>query len=272
MRHVARIAALAAALTATTAGAEEIGPADLSSLPAADVVVLGETHDNPEQHANQAAAVRALAPKALVFEMLTPGQAAKVTPELRLDGVALGQALGWAESGWPDFAMYFPIFSATPEAQIYGAALPRDEVRRSVTEGAAAVFGDAAALYGLDTPLPAAELDQRIDDQREAHCNALPEHLLPGMVEAQRLRDAALARAARQALDETGGPVAVIAGNGHARTDWGLPAAFARVAQDARLISFGQIEGAATGAPPYDYWLVTGVAERDDPCAALTGG
>ncbi|ARC90454.1 hypothetical protein B5V46_04705 [Rhodovulum sp. MB263] len=266
------MAALAAALTATAAGAEEIGPAAFASLPAADVVVLGETHDNPEQHANQAAAVRALSPKALVFEMLTPEQAAKVTPGLRLDGVALGQALGWEASGWPDFAMYFPIFSAAPEARIFGAALPRDEVRRAVSDGSAAVFGAAAGIYGLDTPLPAAELEARVRDQREAHCNALPEPLLPGMVEAQRLRDAALARAARQALDETGGPVAVIAGNGHARIDWGLPAAFALVAKGARLISVGQIEVAATGVPPYDYWLVTGAAERDDPCAALTGG
>ncbi|WP_245943121.1 ChaN family lipoprotein [Rhodovulum viride] len=272
MRHVARIAALAAALTAPAAGAEEIGPAALSSLPAADVVVLGETHDNPDQHANQAAAVRALAPKALVFEMLTPDQAAKVTPGLRLDGVALGQALGWEASGWPDFAMYFPIFSAAPEARVYGAALPRDEVRRAVTEGAAAVFGADAATYGLTDPLPEAEREERINDQREAHCNALPDHLLPGMVEAQRLRDAALARAARQALDDTGGPVAVIAGNGHARIDWGLPAAFARVAEGARLISVGQLEGAATGTPPYDYWLVTGAAERGEPCTALTGG
>ncbi|TDX27094.1 ChaN family lipoprotein [Rhodovulum visakhapatnamense] len=272
MRHVARIAALAVALTAHAVGAEEIGPAAFASLPAADVVVLGETHDNPDQHANQAAAVKALAPRALVFEMLTPEQAAKVTPGLRLDGVALGQALGWEASGWPDFAMYFPIFSAAPEARIYGAALPRDEVRRAVTDGAAAVFGADAATYGLTDPLPEAEGEQRINDQREAHCNALPEHLLPGMVEAQRLRDAALARAARQALDDTGGPVAVIAGNGHARTDWGLPAAFARVAEGARLISVGQLEGAATGSPPYDYWLVTGAADRGDPCAALTGG
>ena len=35
----------------------------------ADIVLLGEIHDNPEHHANQAAIVRALQPAALVFEM-----------------------------------------------------------------------------------------------------------------------------------------------------------------------------------------------------------
>ncbi len=62
-------------------------------------------------------------------------------------------------------------------------------------EGAAAVFGAAAARFGLDAPLPEDEQAAREAEQAEAHCGALPAEMLPGMVEAQRLRDAALARA-----------------------------------------------------------------------------
>ena len=41
----------------------------LTALPAAaqDVVILGEVHDNPAHHAEQAAQVAAIQPRALVF-------------------------------------------------------------------------------------------------------------------------------------------------------------------------------------------------------------
>jgi len=264
---------LSGALTAIAiaAGAGEIPPEALESLPSADVVILGETHDNPWHHANQAVAVAAIQPAALVFEMLTPEQAARVVPDLRGDAAALGEALGWAESGWPDFTMYHPIFTAAPEAAIYGAALPRDEVRRAVDEGAAPVFGEEAAAYGLAEPLPADEQAARETSQMEAHCNAMPAEMMGGMVEAQRLRDAALARATQQALDETGGPVAVITGNGHARSDWGMGRALARVAPEAHVIAIGQFESPPAEAPPFDLWLVTPPAERPDPCAMFRG-
>ena len=103
----------------------------------------------------------------------------------------------------------------------------------------------------------------------EAHCDALPEDILPGMVEAQRLRDAALARAVLAAMAETGGPVAVITGNGHARRDWGLPRMLARAAPDLTLVSIGQFEAPPEDDPPFDLWLVTTPAPRDDPCAAF---
>ncbi|WP_081536004.1 ChaN family lipoprotein [Rhodovulum sp. P5] len=266
---MASIGAVAALLTVSSVGAEEIAPADVLVLPQADVVILGELHDNPIHHANQAKAVAALSPAALVFEMLTPDQAARVTPTLRDNEQTLGAVLEWEQSGWPDFAMYHPIFTAAPAAAIYGAALPRDDVRRAVAEGAAAVFGDEASAYGLTAPLPEDQKAIREEGQMKAHCDALPEHLLGGMVEAQRLRDAALARAVRQALDDTGGPVAVITGNGHARTDWGLPDAFARVAQGATVLSVGQLESRPEETPPFDLWLVTDPAERPDPCAAF---
>lgn len=105
--------------------------------------------------------------------------------------------------------------------------------------------------------------------QAEAHCDALPETMLPGMVLAQRVRDAALARAALRALDDTGGPVLVFTGNGHARTDWAMPAKLARAAPDVSVLSVGQLEAAPDDSPPYDLWVVTPEAERPDPCDAF---
>ncbi len=243
---------------------------NLSALPVADVVILGEVHDNPIHHANQAQAVAAIAPRALVFEMLTPAQVAAM-PADRADAAEMAAALGWAANGWPDFAMYFPIFSAAPKARIYGADVPRDVVRAAVKHGAAAGFGADAARYGLLQPLPPADQTAREADQRDAHCGALPEHMLAGMVQAQRLRDAALARAVVLAIAETGGPVAVITGSGHARRDTGVPALLALAAPDLAVLTIGQVEADPGPDAPYDLWIVTPATPRDDPCAALTG-
>ncbi len=268
-----RLLALALAVMAVApAHGAEIAAAQLGELKG-DVVILGEVHDNPLHHANQAEAVRLLQPKAIVFEMLTPDQAARVTPQLRGDAAALGAALGWEASGWPDFAMYHPIFTAAPQARIYGAAVADDLLPRAMREGAAAVFGEGAARFGLTRPLAADDLAARVAEQDEAHCKAMPAAMLPGMVEVQRLRDAAFARTALRALDETGGPVAVITGSGHARTDTGLPAALRTAAPGVAMVSLGQVErgeGISTEGLPYDAWIVTDPAERPDPCLAFT--
>jgi uncharacterized iron-regulated protein len=242
---------------------------DLYDLPPADIVILGEIHDNPLHHAHQSIAVSALSPSAVVFEMLSSEQASRVTPSLLRSAEALGAILGWEASGWPDFDMYHPIFVAAGAAAIRGAAAPREDVRQAAREGASVVFGEEAGLFALSEPLPEAEQALREAEQLIAHCDAMPAEALPGMVEAQRLRDAWLARAALDALDETGGPVVVITGNGHARADWGMPRMIAAAAPEARVLTIGQFEEAAEPDPPFDLWIVTEAAERGDPCAAF---
>lgn len=269
-RPVFRIAAAGVlAAVCVSAGAEEIDPADLYDLPPADVVILGEVHDNPVHHAHQAIAVEAVGARAVVFEMLSEEQALRLGPGAPEGADALGRLLEWEETGWPAFDMYYPVFVAARDAEVFGGALPRDEVRRAVTEGAAAVFGDAAALFGLDAALPEGEQAEREAGQMAAHCDAMPEAMMGGMVEAQRLRDAALARAVLAALAETGGPVAVITGNGHARLDWGLAHALRVAAPEVGVLSVAQFEETAPDDPPHDLWLVTEAVEREDPCAAF---
>ena len=91
----------AAAIVAALALFAGVSRADTARLaPAArdaDVVIMGEVHDNPQHHANQAAWVKDLRPAALVFEMLTPEQALTAMRNRDQDADALGAALGWAE-------------------------------------------------------------------------------------------------------------------------------------------------------------------------------
>ncbi|SIS68251.1 ChaN family lipoprotein [Phaeovulum vinaykumarii] len=268
------------ALTTAQVLPHDPGPAAiLAALDGADIAILGEIHDNPDHHAFQAEMVAALKPRALVFEMLTPEQAAAADGLSRGDAAALAAAFGWEDSGWPDFALYAPIFAAAPEARLYGAALPRAVVRRAMSEDPAQVLAEAlpgrpdAVDLGLDRPLSHGEWETRLAEQAAAHCDALPDEMVPGMVNAQRLRDAAFARSALTALDQTGGPVVVITGSGHARRDQGMPAALAVFAETVphppRVVSLGQLELPVSGPQPFDIWRATPATPRPDPCAAF---
>jgi uncharacterized iron-regulated protein len=250
------------------------GPAIAGPLPAnllemsstASVVIAGEVHDNPAHHEAQTALVQHIAPRAIVFEMLTSEQAGLVTQDNRADQALLETALGWADSGWPDFAMYYPIFEAAPAAAIYGAAVPRDAARGAMQAGIAETFGPDAANYGLSDPLPEDQQSAREKLQQTAHCNAMPPEMLPVMVDLQRLRDAVLARETLRALDETGGPVVLITGNGHARRDWGVPAYLASLRPDLEVVTIGQQED-GTGTPGgFDALLSAPAVDRPDPC------
>jgi uncharacterized iron-regulated protein len=265
-----RIAACAFTLwTAAPLWAAEPFDDVIAELQGADIVLLGEVHDNPTHHDVQAEAVARIAPSAIVWEMLTGVQAARIDAALIAQPDAMAEMLDWADSGWPDFDLYYPIFTAAPGARMYGGGVPREAARAAMDGGAAVAFGAAdAARYGLTVSLPARELIERRAFQMAAHCDAIPEEMTGLMIDVQRLRDAELARAAIRAHDETGGPVVVITGNGHARTDWGIPVYLARVAPGLRVFSVGQSEDGQI-AGTFDAVLDAPAVWRRDPCLAF---
>ncbi|MEM7642843.1 MAG: ChaN family lipoprotein [Pseudomonadota bacterium] len=227
------------------------GMASAADLPPADIYILGERHDNPTHHETQARLVAQIEPAAIVFEMLTGEQADRIDPTIPRDPQVLEQLLDWSDMGWPDIAMYAPIM-ADPETPIVGAA------------GSA---GDLSA-YGLDEPLPPAQQAARERLQADAHCGALPENILPDFVARQREMDAQFAARTLDALDEYGGPVVLIAGNGHARNDWGVPTAIARVRPDVTVIAV--VQGEEGWVPPGGDLVIDAPAPaRDDPCDAF---
>ncbi|SDC49535.1 ChaN family lipoprotein [Ruegeria marina] len=246
----------------------ELIPSDvLDGMRGADVVILGEVHDNPRHHLVQAEAIAALEPSAVVWEMLTEVSAARLSRAALDDPEELARILQWAELGWPPLAMYLPVFQAA-EAPVYGALVPRTAARAAMETGAAAALGADAARFGLGIPLPADEQKAREADQQAAHCNAMPPEMLPKLVAVQRLRDAVLARAVLRAHEETGGPIAVITGNGHARSDRGIPVFLFRVEPGLRVFTLGQSEeGAIDGS--FDAVIDSPAVPREDPCAAF---
>ena len=190
----------------------------------------------------------------------------------------LGDAVGWAESGWPDWALYAPIVAAAPNAVITGGGIERDQLRGFAQ---APAEWPEAETYGLTEPLPEEEQSKREAEQIAAHCDALPPDLAPMMVTAQRIWDASFAAATLRAKAEAGATVTIL-GSGHARRDRGVPAALSRTAPEASVAAVGMIEVAeepgslttaamaeAAGDGLFDFVVLTTTPERDDPCVAF---
>jgi uncharacterized iron-regulated protein len=250
----------------------------VAALAGADVVVLGEVHDNPVHHARQARLVRALAPAGIAFEMVPAGSEEGIRVFRAQGGrpAEIGPAIGWERMGWPDWELYAPIFEAAPAAYVAGGGPAHAKVREAARAGAAAAWGAGAAAAGLDRPIDAALRRELEDEMIAAHCDRLPRKAAAAMVEAQRFKDAHLAEAVLRARRQGGGLVVLITGNGHARSDRGVPAYLARLAPGLKVVSVGMIErpaGAESAAEarglPYDYVWFSAPHRRGDPCAAL---
>lgn len=253
-------------------------PADqfAERLRRADLVILGEVHDNSTHHARQAWAVAAAAPRGLAFEMV-PEASEEGIAVFRAQGGAAGEigpAIGWDRLGWPDWPLYRPIFEAAPDAYVAGGGVARADLRRAFAEGAAAAHGEGAEAAGLAEPLPEAQQQAAEAEMVASHCGQLSAERAAPMVEAQRLRDARFAAALMRAHREGGGPSVLITGNGHARTDRGVPFYLVRLAPRLDVVSLGQLEIGAEppgiASLPYDFVWFSEAAEREDPCAGFT--
>src|SRR5262245_51927313 len=107
-------------------GARFVAPeAMVRALVASRFVLLGEKHDNPDNHQVQAAVLRALLASGrrpiVAFEMLTPDEAPALARYLAAsprDAAGLGPAVNWKASGWPDWAYYQPIAQAALDAGV----------------------------------------------------------------------------------------------------------------------------------------------------------
>jgi uncharacterized iron-regulated protein len=241
---------------------------------AADYLLLGEKHDNPEHHRLQAWAISQVAASgrhpAIAVEMIGPEKQAALEP-LPVDADALAVALDWSHSGWPAFQTYRPIFQAALDAHlaIRPANVAKDELM-TLAKGES-LPPQRMLFFRLDKPLPGDQTDSLADEIREAHCHQLPEDAIPGMVHAQRARDAAMAHA----MVDGGGSAILIAGAGHSRTDRGVPPILESITQDKTILSLAFIEAdpakkdPAAYDAPYDLVWFTSAVPPIDACVEM---
>jgi uncharacterized iron-regulated protein len=247
----------------------------------ADIVYLGEQHDNPAHHAHQREILEALLAMgirpALAFEMLDEEQQPLLDHALLEARTAdeLGRRLGWRSRGWPDFTMYWPLFDLAARERLPVVALDLDPAmtRRIAREGLASVGSRAATLISL-LPTDGAREAVIARTIRDGHCGLLPEARVEAMVGAWHARNVTMARRLAAAL-ERGRPVVVIVGRGH-QDAGGLPAQLGELRPGTRQLVVSMVElpegecpeSAVAGAPGDVVWLTPAV-ERGDPCAGL---
>jgi len=251
-------------------------------------VLLGERHDNPDHHRLQARVLASLVAAgrrpAVVFEMLEVEQQPDVEryrASASATAAGFGEALGWANTSWPPFKDYQPIFEVAFSAQlpILAGNLAHAEARGLVKQGLGALPDDRARRLRLDQAFPPALEAPLLEELRASHCGHLPEALLAPMALAQHARDAQMARAL---LDAPGESSVLIAGAGHARRDRGVPFYLALEAPGATLTSVVWLEVQPGATDPGKYvaespgsgagfdfaWFTPRVTD-EDPCAAF---
>jgi uncharacterized iron-regulated protein len=253
----------------------------IADASAADFVLIGERHDNPEHHRLQSKLVAALqsqgqSPRAVAFEMVPAWRQLEIVEYLDAGGdpAGLGAALGWEASGWPEWAWYQPIAEATlaRDGQIVAADLSRAEQRAAFVQGERAFRSSFVRRTGLGEAWPPPMMVALQDDLRAAHCGRPPGSVVIGMMRVQRARDAMMADRLAATAGKGGG--VLIAGNDHIRRDRGVPWYLSHLRPDARSLSIGLLEvrdDVREPAPglPYDYvWVTPRGDRRGDPCEA----
>lgn len=253
----------------------------LDHMRRADIVLLGEVHDNPHHHQRRAGLLAALGrPVPVVVEHLPRGATLRLPSGVQGDALRqLLETAGFDSRGW-SWPLHQPVFETIARAghSLHGGNLARDATRRVAREGTAALPVDLKTILDA-APLSAAARLALEQDLQAGHCGQLAASHLPGMVSAQRGRDAAMAAALAERVADlraTGrpGPVVLLAGNGHVRRDYGVPQLLAIRQPGVRMLSieFAEAPRRESAAPAglFDVVWTTPMASRADPCAGFT--
>lgn len=255
-------------------------PAAAADAPAtsARFILLGEVHDNAEQHRLRAAWLAELMRdgrrSTVVFEQIpaqrTPALAA-LPAAARQDAEALVELAQLDKKNWR-WPLHKPLFEASLQAgaTVAGGNLSREELR-PLMKGVSAETWPADLRRLLEqTPWGEAQQSAMIRAIDEGHCGALPAAMQAPMALAQRARDAAMARAMMAAREGGAERVILIAGNGHVDRELGVPRYLEAAGVPAGEIrAIGYLEQGQEGPGRFDSRVLTAPAEREDPCKSL---
>lgn len=277
---------------------QPVGPDGLiDAVRQADYILLGEIHDNPDHHTLQALVISQLgmspagAQSTVVFEMLGYDKQAIIDSFMTdPDPARFGEVTGWNKSGWPDWKIYQPIMEAAVdhEMAVRAGSPDRETVRRIGRQGINTLEQDRQIRFGLDITLSEQQEDGLLDAVEKGHCGLMPQAALEPMMWVQRLRDGALADAMMSARQENGGSgfVILVAGSGHVREDYAVPAIIRNREPEAKIVTisfrevvagendasnyFGDTSSKATpDERPYDFLWFTPRTARENQCERL---
>ena len=243
------------------ASGQVISPEQLvQRLAGAPRVLVGEKHDNPDQHALQLWLLRALQGQrvqgSLLLEMLQPEQQPLVD---KVQGqplpADLPKALAWQE-GW-DWQLYGPIVREALQQRVplLAANLSPGEMRQA--------YRQPASLTGERSNAPAVKA-ALLEQVRAGHCGMLPASQLPAMLAVQQQRDRRMAERLLSAPQ----PALLFAGAYHVRKDLGIPLHLADLGAsgESKVLLLAEV-GEQVEPGEADYVWYTAATPAQDYCA-----
>lgn len=257
----------------------------LTRMDKANVILLGETHDNPLHHDIQLkllnARIEAGARPALLMEQLDT-----------VNQPALDKALAGSDREetlksvtglikFTDWKFYRPflVTAVDNKLPVIAANISSRQLQPVIWQGFSAFDADALKRMAVEEVWSEGRENYMRTHMGGAHCGKLRDSLREGLARGQRLRDALMADAA---VPSIGRGIVAIVGSSHARRDVGMPLYISARDPAARIFSIGFVEvipgrnapdtyetDSVSGEIPFDaIWFTPRVA-RTDPCADL---
>ena len=258
-----------------------------AAVAGSDLLLIGETHDNPDHHRLQLELIEAIVragrrPAVAMEQFDRDHQAAldRARAERPGDARHIADAGQFDQRGW-QWPFYEPIVALAlrHDLPLVAANLSRSDAFAVVERGYDTLGEGVPGRLGLAQPFGAAEAAAIEAAVRDGHCGKLPERVVPPMAAAQRARDAVMADAL---LARAAAGAVLIAGNGHVRRDLGVPLHLARRAPRRSVLAVGILEvvegvaraedyvaPAAGETPQFDVVVFTPRTDRPDPCAGF---
>lgn len=257
----------------------------LQRVDVANIILLGETHDNPRHHEGQRYLLEHIVQKgdkpALALEQFNADIQQKLDEISELDERDEALKKFADVLTFSNKSDYLALIALAYDNQlnIVGANIGRDALQNVIRSGFEQFSEDELKHLAVPQVWNEQREQYLISHMGGVHCGQLRDEFKLGLAKAQRLRDAMMVDATLPYLDKN---IVMILGREHARRDIGLPLYFQHRAPNAKLLSIGFVEVSegrddpiaydemsATGDAPYDLIWFTPRAERDDPCAGF---
>ena len=242
----------------------------------ADILLLGEIHDNLFQHRARADLISRMQNKefAIVSEHLVSGSEITYSGRLLEDLETIGfNKKAWS---WPVHEVLYKKFEEF-NLPVFGGDLSKKDIN-NIYKGRGLSQSDTLTPIIKRSDLDSQSKDKLLNDLVEGHCGVVEEDLLSFMYKVQRHRDASMAYIASKVA-----PAIVIAGNGHVRRDYGVPQILKKMNPNSNIISiaFLEIDKLSKMTDNFikklfkdadtDYIWLTESVSRVDPCEKLRG-
>ena len=241
-------------------------PADIKLF---SVLLLGEVHDNAEQHQQRAARFKALleagARPALLLEQFDRERQADIDKAIvqGKDADALiAAATSETKTGW-NWAFYKPFISLALQYQlpVIAANVSRSDASRIYTQGLLA--------NGFIADIPDDIGKEQTKEILQSHCGLIDNKQAAQMSNIQVARDQFMARQI-QVYQSRG--VVLLAGNGHVRKDIGVPRWLpTSVLNNTRVVGYLEALGSTSTKTSlsFDEVITTTEQKRSDPCESM---